>query len=82
MNDSNYYSVPSAVWAVWCSRACHEDAVRDDPVAHDVTSGNGAFTASPSIGPGGTFSLLFAVAGTCPYHCGIHPNMKGTITVN
>jgi plastocyanin len=54
----------------------------NDPVAHDVTSDNGAFTSSSSIGPGGTFSLLFAVAGTFPYHCGIHPNMKGTITVN
>jgi plastocyanin len=54
----------------------------NDPVAHDVTSDNGAFTSSTSIGPGGTYSLLFAAAGTYPYHCGIHPTMKGTVTVN
>jgi hypothetical protein len=29
MNDSNYYSVPSAAWAVWRSRACHGRASRE-----------------------------------------------------
>jgi plastocyanin len=36
---------------------------------------------SGSVAPGGTFSMTFPTAGTFPYHCGIHPNMVGTVTV-
>ena len=31
---------------------------------------------------GQTFSHTFAAAGSVPYHCSIHPFMKGTVTVN
>ncbi len=32
--------------------------------------------------PGGAkYSHMFAKPGTYPYHCKIHPSMKGTITV-
>jgi plastocyanin len=51
-----------------------------DSVTHDVTADNGEFK-SGSLANGATFSFTFAKAGTYPYHCGIHPTMKGTITV-
>jgi plastocyanin len=33
------------------------------------------------MGPGTTFSTTLSTAGSYQYHCGIHPNMVGTITV-
>ena len=30
---------------------------------------------------GGEFNQVFPQAGTFKYHCSIHPQMKGTITV-
>ncbi len=52
-----------------------------DPIAHTVTSNNGAFTSSGNIAPGTTYSVTFATAGSFSYHCSIHPTMKGTINV-
>lgn len=31
--------------------------------------------------PGETVTLRFEVAGTWPYHCGVHPDMKGVVEV-
>lgn len=31
---------------------------------------------------GQSFSLTFSTAGSFPYHCNIHPGMKGTVVVN
>jgi plastocyanin len=49
---------------------------------HNITSDNGAFTASGSLGGNGTYSVALTTTGDYPYHCSIHPNMIGTITVN
>lgn len=51
---------------------------------HDVTSGvrgspDGAFASGPRSS--GSFSYAFAVAGVFPYHCQLHANMNGVITV-
>jgi plastocyanin len=35
-----------------------------------------------TISNGGTDGLVFNVAGTYPFHCRIHSNMKGTITIS
>ncbi|HVN73239.1 MAG TPA: cupredoxin family copper-binding protein, partial [Methanoregula sp.] len=54
-----------------------------DDVPHTVTS----LSPSPekfdsgSISKGQTFSRTFALAGTYPYTCTIHPFMKGTVIV-
>ncbi|WP_112427671.1 plastocyanin/azurin family copper-binding protein [Thermogemmatispora tikiterensis] len=48
---------------------------------HTVTSNNGAFSASGTIGEGATFTLLFTTAGTYQYHCSIHTYMTATIIV-
>jgi plastocyanin len=49
---------------------------------HNITSDNGAFTASGPLGGNATYSLALTTTGDYPYHCSIHPNMVGTITVN
>ena len=48
---------------------------------HTATLDAGACT-TPSIGTGKSDGLVFSVAGTYPFHCAIHPTMKGTITVS
>ncbi|MBX5458319.1 MAG: cupredoxin domain-containing protein [Thermogemmatispora sp.] len=48
---------------------------------HTVTSNNGAFSDSDTIGEGATFTLLFTTAGTYQYHCSIHTYMTATIIV-
>ena len=47
---------------------------------HTTTSNTGVWDSGP-LANGKTFSFTFTKAGTFPYHCSIHPNMKGTITV-
>ena len=49
---------------------------------HNITSDNGAFPASGNLGGNGTYSVNLTATGDYPYHCSIHPNMVGTITVN
>lgn len=52
-----------------------------DAATHTVTSDNGAFTSSGNLAANETYEFTFATAGTYPYHCALHPAMKGTITV-
>jgi plastocyanin len=47
---------------------------------HSVTADDGSFESCLQ-GGGSTFITTFAKAGTYPYHCSIHPNMKGSVTV-
>jgi plastocyanin len=46
---------------------------------HTVSSDTGLF--SGSVSPGKTFSFTFTTPGVFNYHCGIHPEMIGTVTV-
>ena len=48
--------------------------------SHTATSDNGAFDTD-RIDEGASASFTFTTAGSFPYHCDFHPNMKGTITV-
>lgn len=52
----------------------------DDSVPHTVAADNDEFS-SGTIDPGQSFSFTFATAGTYPYHCTIHPQMTGVVTV-
>ncbi len=48
---------------------------------HTVTSDTGAFD-SGRLNAGQSFSYTFNAPGTFPYHCAIHPNMRGTVVVS
>jgi plastocyanin len=52
----------------------------NDSAPHTATLDDGSCTTG-TISPGSSDGLMFTVAGTYPFHCKIHPNMKGTITV-
>jgi plastocyanin len=47
---------------------------------HTATADDGSFN-SGNLAPGASFSQTFNAAGTIAYHCEIHPNMVGSITV-
>jgi len=53
----------------------------DDQNQHTVTAEDGSFD-STTKGKGDTFTHKFDKAGTFAYHCTLHANMKGTITVS
>jgi plastocyanin len=55
--------------------------VNRDGTTHEMMSDNAAFPTSGLIRAGDTYSITLSKAGTYHYHCAIHPNMVGTITV-
>ena len=68
---------PAGVWAplgstvVWTNR---------DSVAHTSTSDQG-FWGSSDIAPNASWSRRFNQAGTFAYHCAIHTDMRGRVSV-
>jgi plastocyanin len=58
------------------------DYTSGNATSHNITSDNGAFPASGILGGNGTYSVNLTATGDYPYHCAIHPNMVGTVTVN
>ena|ERR687886_536565 len=54
--------------------------VNNDTVPHTTTADDGTWD-SETLQPGQSFSFTFSSAGTFPYHCEIHPSMRGTVTV-
>ena len=52
----------------------------DDSFAHTFTANNGEFDSN-NVDGGGSFTYKPTAAGTIAFHCKIHSNMKGTITV-
>jgi plastocyanin len=57
--------------------------VNDDGATHTIVSDAGspaAFSSDP-LSPGAFYSFTFTQPGMYPYHCSIHPSMKGTILV-
>jgi plastocyanin len=51
-----------------------------DSLAHTVTSDQG-FWNSGTKAPGDTYTRTFTSAGTFAYHCSIHPEMHGKVSV-
>ena len=52
-----------------------------DSAPHTATLDDGSCSTG-TISPGSSDGLVFSAAGTYPFHCRIHTNMKGTITVS
>jgi len=54
----------------------------EDTVEHQIISdGDLADLMSGILAPNDTFAFTFDKSGTFNYHCNIHPNMKGQVTV-
>lgn len=51
-----------------------------DPAPHTISSPSGSFT-SRELRQGGVFRRTFPRAGSYPYLCALHPQMKGTVIV-
>jgi plastocyanin len=52
-----------------------------DAQAHTATADDASWDSGTIGGSGGTGAVTFSTAGTFPYHCTIHPQMTGTVTV-
>jgi plastocyanin len=52
----------------------------EDGQNHTATLDEGD-CGTESLATGSSGGLIFSKAGTYPFHCAIHPNMTGTITV-
>jgi plastocyanin len=52
-----------------------------DAIQHTVVQDDNSFSSKP-LGNGQTLEHAFTAPGSVPYHCSIHPFMKGTVTVN
>ena len=50
----------------------------DEP--HTVTADDGSFD-SGVLNPGDSYTVAFGGQGTVTYHCEIHPEMRGSVTV-
>lgn len=55
--------------------------INNDKVDHEVVSDNGVYD-SGVLSPGESFNYTFTQAGDYPYHCSIHPSMRGIIIVS
>jgi plastocyanin len=55
--------------------------INKDSTTHTATANNGRSFDSGRLRPGQSYTHTFKSAGKKPYHCEIHPDMKGTITV-
>jgi plastocyanin len=52
----------------------------EDPVAHTVTADG--LTFGKNLPSGAVFNFAFVKPGNFPYHCAIHPSMRGTVVVS
>jgi plastocyanin len=55
--------------------------INKDISPHTATANNGRLFDSGRLGKGQRYTHTFKSVGKKPYHCEIHPHMKGTITV-
>jgi plastocyanin len=52
----------------------------EDSLVHNIAADGGLFN-SGALAPDRNFNFTFTTNGTFPYHCNIHPVMRGSITV-
>lgn len=71
-------TVAMGTTVTWVNQDSPEHQVVNDASG---TTAEGAIFKSNPLTNGASYSFTFATAGTYPYHCSIHPSMKGTIVV-
>jgi plastocyanin len=54
----------------------------EDAAPHTIKHNGDLFPESDELAQGETFSFTYDTPGEYPYICGIHPYMKGTVTVS
>jgi plastocyanin len=55
--------------------------INKDSTAHTATANNGRSFDSGRLGKGQRYTHTFKSAGKKPYHCEIHPDMRGSVVV-
>lgn len=93
-NSSNQTENPTATNAVTIANFAFSPAdisvkagtkvtwTNNDSTAHTVDETDGQTgPASGMLNPGASYSFTFDKPGTYHYHCSIHPEMTGTVTV-
>ena|SRR5215210_5129092 len=55
--------------------------INKDGTAHTATANNGRSFNSGRLGKGQRYTHTFKKAGKKPYHCKIHPHMRGRVVV-
>ena len=70
--------VPAGTTVTWVNLDTTDHAIVSDAQG---TTAQGALFTSSSLPKGASYSFKFATPGTYPYHCSIHPSMKGTVVV-
>lgn len=63
---------------IWLNQDSPEHQIINDASGSNA---EGAIFKSDPLTNGASYSFTFNIPGTYPYHCGIHPSMKGTIAV-
>ena len=77
-NGGPYYfspdtlTIPKGATVIWTNMS---------NTPHPINSDTGAFSSPGNLLRSDTFEKVFTTAGTYTYHCGLHPYMRGIITV-
>jgi plastocyanin len=84
VNIQNFAFVPASITV---PKGTTVTWVNQDPTDHTIVNdaqgsiGQGAVFTSNPLPKGAQYSFRFDTPGTYPYHCSIHPSMKGTVIV-
>ncbi len=65
----------------WVNRDVNESPPYGGSVTHHIVSNDGTSFDTGLLGGNQSSTKALTAAGDYPYHCAIHPNMVGTITV-
>ncbi len=71
-------TVTQGTTVIWMNQDSAEHQIINDASGSNP---EGAIFKSNPLPNGASYSFTFNTPGTYPYHCTIHPSMKGTITV-
>jgi len=65
----------------WVNQDVNENPPYGGAVTHHIVSNDGTSFDTGLLGGNQSSTKALTAAGNYPYHCAIHPNMVGTITV-